>query len=116
MKEWAKLLVMSGNNDIGEGRTDRALEKSVTALQIGRHERQQPALIDYLVGIGIEAIVSKQFNKLVITGDITESHIDLIEELVTDIKHDWARDWPRLLEYEKTGSDGPLIYIIVLRK
>jgi hypothetical protein len=101
MKEWARLLVRSGNNDVAEGRINRALEKSTAVLQIGKHELQQPALIDYLVGIGIEAIVAKQFNRLVITGDITESHLNIIEGLVTDIKHDWAGDWTRLLEYEK---------------
>jgi len=108
MKEWAKLLVMSGNNDIGEGRTDLGLEKYEAALGIGKHERQQPAIIDYLAGIGIEAIVSNQFNRLVIIGDITESHLNIIEGLVTSIKHDWASDWIKVIEHEKLVAKNSL--------
>lgn len=39
--------------------------------------------------------------RFIVTGDATEEHLDLIEKALTEIKHDWSYDWPRVLDYEK---------------
>jgi len=50
MRRWAYLLVRAGNNDMAEGRLDAGLEKYLCLVQMGRHMRQQPVLVEYLVG------------------------------------------------------------------
>jgi len=68
---------------------------------MGKHQCQQPTLIDMLVGIAIEAVALRGFKTFTVNGDATEQQLDAIEQAVADIKHDWATDWPRLLDYEK---------------
>jgi hypothetical protein len=91
----------SANNDIAESRPDEALKKVKTVLQMAKHQSQQPVLIDTLVGIALEALAIRQFNQFVVTGAATEEHLNLIEEALTEIKHDWSYDLPRFLEHEK---------------
>jgi hypothetical protein len=101
IKRWAVLLISAANNDIAEGRTNKALEEYVAVLQMGKHQCQQPAMIDFLVGVGIEALTTGQLKKFIVTGNATEEHLDLIEKALTEIKHDWSYDFPRCIEYEK---------------
>jgi len=101
MRRWAFLLIRAANNDIAEGRTNQALEKYITVMQTAKHQYQQPKMIDLLVGISLEALAIRQFNTFVVTGDATEAHLSVIEEALTDIKHDWSSDLPKILECEK---------------
>lgn len=101
MKRWAHLLLTAANNDLGEGRIKQALEKYTAILQMAKHQFQQPAIIDMLVGIAIEALAIQQFDKFIVTADTTEEHLTLIEEALLEIKHNWATDWPKIVEYEK---------------
>ncbi len=101
MRRWAVLLIYAANNDIAEGRTEEGLEKYIAVLQMGKHQCQQPAIIDFLVGIAIEALPTNSLKRFIVTGDDTEEYLDLIEKALTEIKHDWSYDWPRILDYEK---------------
>ena len=101
MKRWADLLIIAANNDMAEGRINQALEKHIAVLQMGKHQNQQPSLIDLLVGVSIEALSTSQFNRFIVAGDATEEHLSVIEEALAEIKHDWSSDFPRLLEHEK---------------
>jgi len=101
MRQRARLLIYAGNNDLGEGRINDAIEKYISALRMGKHQCQQSATIEMLVGIAIEALAIKQFNRFVITGDLTEEHLSIIEEALTEIKHDWSYDLPKWLDYDK---------------
>ena len=101
MRRWAKLLISAANNDMAEGRINQALEKYIAALQIGKHQNQQPSLIDFLVGAGLEMLSTNQLNRFVIMGDVTEKHLSVIEKALADIKHDWSYDFPKFFEYEK---------------
>ncbi|UCG48001.1 MAG: hypothetical protein JSU94_21285, partial [Phycisphaerales bacterium] len=50
MRDWARLLVRAANNDIAEGRIESGLAKYLALLKLARHLRQQPVVIDNLVG------------------------------------------------------------------
>ena len=101
MRRWANLLISAANNDVAEGRINQALEKYIAVIQMGKHLCQQPALIEMLVGIGVEVVAFGQFNKFVVTGDATEERLNLIEQALAEIKYDWSYDWPRIIDYEK---------------
>jgi hypothetical protein len=101
MRYWAFLLSRAANNDLGEDRIDQGLEKQIAVLQMAKHLYQQPILVDLLVGIAIEALVTNQFDRFVIVGDATESHLSVIEKALAEIKHDWSSDLPMILEGEK---------------
>jgi hypothetical protein len=101
MRRWAFLLTRAANNDLGEGRIDQALEKQIAVLQMGKHQCQQPLLIDFLVGAAIEALSTIHLNRFIVAGDATEEHLNLIEQALAEIKHDWSYDLPRIIEGEK---------------
>jgi hypothetical protein len=101
MRKWARLLISAANNDIDEGRINQALEKYIAVIQMGKHQNQQPSLIDFLVGVSIEALSTSQLNRFIVRGDATEEHLNLIEQAMAEIKHDWSYDLPRILDYEK---------------
>lgn len=100
----AWLLILAANNDIAENRIDEALKKYIATLQIGKHQRQQPAMIDSLTGIGIQSYAIKQIQRYVITSDATAEHLKIIEESLAKIKHDWSRDFQKDLEHKKLLS------------
>jgi hypothetical protein len=101
MNKWARLLTSAANNDNAEGRTKEGLEKYIAVLQMGKHQRQQLSLIDFLVGVGIEALSTNQLRSFVVMGDATEEYLSVIEKALAEIKHDWSYDLPRILDYEK---------------
>jgi hypothetical protein len=101
MKRWANVLISAANNDIAEGRTKEGLDKYIATLQTGEHQRQQPSMIDFLVGVGIEGLSVNQLNRFIVTGDATEERLNLTEQALAKIKHDWGTDLPKILDYEK---------------
>jgi hypothetical protein len=101
MQKWALLLNWAANNDIAEGRTEEGLQKNISTLQMGKHQNQQPTLLDFMVGTGIELGSTNQIKRFVVKGDATEEHLILIEKALAEIKRDWSYDLPRILDYEK---------------
>ena len=98
---WARLLVIAINNDIAEGRPGRAVQKIVANLQMAKHQYQQPATSDFLVGIGVERLAIQQFNRFVIEDEITGNHISIIEKALHDVKYDWNSIFTMIIEYDK---------------
>ncbi len=101
VRRWAFLLISAANNDLGQGRTDEALEKLTTILQMGKHHRQQPIMMDMLVGIAIEAFAVGHFKSFIVDRDATEHRLTVIEDSLSDIKHDWTSDWPKIIDSQK---------------
>ncbi|MHC4159585.1 MAG: tripartite tricarboxylate transporter TctB family protein [Planctomycetota bacterium] len=108
MRRWAYLLTGESNNDIGEGRTDQALEKCIALLSIAKHTYQQPTCLDLLVGIAIESLSYRQLNWLMVKGEITEEHLNVIEEALSNAGYDWSKGFPRILKYEKLVGKNEL--------
>jgi len=101
MRRCTFLLLSAANNDIGDGRIDAGLEKYLCIIRMAEHLYQQPALIDFLLGVAIEALAIGQFKRFVVTGDATEEHLSIIEKALRENQHEWSSDVPRILECEK---------------
>jgi hypothetical protein len=101
MRKWPYLLVWAGNNDIGEGRIDEGLKKYMAVLKMAGHQYQQPTMVDMLVGMALEALAMGQFNKFVVEGAATETHLRVIEDGVSEIRFDWDRDFGKIIDWEK---------------
>jgi hypothetical protein len=101
IQNWALLLNLAANNDIAEGRTEEGLGKYISTLQMGKHQKQQPSLLDFMVGTGIELGSIRHLKRFVVTGDATEEHLILIEKALAEIKCDWNYNMRMILDYEK---------------
>jgi hypothetical protein len=101
MRCWAHLLVLSGNKDMGEGRVDRGLQKYIATLQMAKHLRQQPEMIDSLVGMSVDFLVARPLSRFLVLGEATEESLSVIQEAVGRIEHDWSTDLTRTLGTDK---------------
>lgn len=101
MRELGKLLVRVANNDIAEGRVDEALEKYIAVLQIGGHLRQQPSILDILVGMAVKAMGLEQIKAFLVSGDATEGRLALLQAALNDKEDDWRSDFLKVLENDK---------------
>jgi hypothetical protein len=100
MKNWVQLLVRSGNNDVGEGYFDKALEKYLTVIQIAKHLNQQPMMINWLSGLAVEAMGIGRLNQLVMKYDLPSEQLDDIENAIGPVKNCWPSDWRKILDAE----------------
>ncbi len=98
MKQWARLLVRAGNNDMAEGRVGAALEKYLCLVQMGKHMRQQPEPVEYLVGVGIEALGLAAVARFTAEGNATETHLKMIEAAMPQTNDNWSKDSSMLRE------------------
>jgi len=112
MRQWALFLARSANNDIAEGRIDPGLRKNLCLIHMGRHIRQQPVAVDFLVGISIETLGLQRIRFLIMTDDLTQEHLQVIETALIQTNKDMKQVWKNLLKVEnlydrkmpKTGS------------
>lgn len=103
-RRWAYLLISATNNDIAENRIDEALGKYIATLQIGKHQCQQPAMHDFMIGIAIKSLAINQIQRFVITSDATAEHLWIIEKSLAKVRYDWSLDFTKILESEKLFS------------
>jgi hypothetical protein len=90
MRQWAFLLVLAANNDVAQGKMDLALQKYISVIRIGRHECQQPVVIDYLVGMAVEQIALRAIARFIIEDNPSESLLSRIEKIKLPTKQQWA--------------------------
>ncbi len=90
MRQWAFLVTLAANNDLGEERFDAAVTKWRCLLQMADHLHQQPVLIDHMIANAIAGLALKPMNRFVATGDLTEAHLHAIETLPLAIEQDWG--------------------------
>ena len=100
-KRWAQLLLRAGNNDIGHGRIDDALEKYLTVHKMSKHMYQQNFLIEQLVALSIEALSHSQMIRFAATGEANDEHLNLLEEALRNFEYDWPAVWPMVMDSEK---------------
>ncbi len=98
---WARLMVIVINNDIAEGRSDSAVQKIIANLQMAKHLYQQPTTIDFLAGIYVETLAIGHLNRIVVENEAVDSHINIIEKALQDIKNDWNSVFTNIIEYDK---------------
>jgi hypothetical protein len=101
MRLWAYLLACAANNDIAEGRIEDGLEKYLCIIQMAEHLYQQPSMIDFLFGFGVECLAMENIDCFVVEHDIAESHLIPIEVVLSHTTNDWNRDYPPIRETER---------------
>ena len=100
VRGWAQLLVCAANNDIAEGRVDAATDKFLCVLKMGRHFCRQGLMIDYLVGIAVEAIGLAGIREFVVEHAPTENQLKQFEDAVLQQKDQWRSDFESAAEVE----------------
>ena len=101
VRRWARLMVIAINNDIAEGRFDKAKQKFVTNLQMAKHQYQQHSTIDWMVGRTVETLTTLYLNRIVIETEALDTHINIIEKALPNIKNEWNSVFARTIEYDK---------------
>jgi hypothetical protein len=101
IRQWAFLLVRAANHDIAQGKMDSALEKYISVIRIGRHECQQPVVIDYLVGTAIEQVALRAIARLIIEDNPSEPLLSRIEKIQLPTKQQWADESEPMLRMER---------------
>jgi hypothetical protein len=99
MGDWVHLLIRAANNDRGDGRIDQAVEKYTSVLKMNNLILQDSS--DVTMGIGISLRITRPLKRFVISGEITNEHLNILEEALKGIKYDWTWNCPRIIEYEK---------------
>ncbi|GAH20188.1 unnamed protein product, partial [marine sediment metagenome] len=100
MRRWAFLLVRAANNDVAEDQIDAAIQKYCCLIQMANHVCQQPVMVDYLVGIAIEALALSRMKTFILEGDATEAHLKAIEAIPLQTKNNWTEISSKILEFE----------------
>lgn len=111
-RKYAFLLVSAGNNDIGEGRKDEALEKYLCILRIADHLYQQPVAIDFLVGTALESLALTQLNRFVIESKPTAEQLRLITNALGDLENNWGSEFKKFLEYDRLFNKNNLCSLV----
>ena len=90
MRQWAFFLSFAANNDLAENRTDSAIAKWRTIIQMGHHLSQQPTIIDQILAHGIGRIALENIARFVINGNATEQSLQKIDILPLAIQNRWS--------------------------
>ena len=100
MRRWTFLLCRAANNDIAEGRIDAGIQKCNCLIQMGKHLCQQPSMINYLVGIAVEALALSRMKTFILEADVSEKHLKTIEAALPQTKDNWAEVSSKIIEFE----------------
>jgi len=100
-RNWAHLYIFAANNDIGEGRFNKAVEKYKSMLWLAEHMNQQPQVTPFLVGIAIESLCLGHMKSLIIESNITENQLTLLEVIPLKTKNEWNKLYPEMRKVEK---------------
>lgn len=101
MARWASLLISEANNDMAEERIQEGLDKYITAFRIGKHQNQQLSQAEFMVGSGIERSSMNQLKRFAAVGPVTKEQLDIIENTLAEIEHNWSDDLHKMIDYEK---------------
>ncbi len=101
LKSWALGLLLSGNNDVAEGRPDEGFRKYVDALQIAGHLYQQKRTHDFLIGFGIEGIALPRINRFLVESNVSEKQLQLVTETLGKLENNWSKDFLQCYEYDR---------------
>ena len=101
LKSWALALLLSGNNDVAEGRPDEGFQKYICALQIAGHLYQQKRAHDFLIGFGIEGITLPRINRYLIEGNMSDKQLQLVIDTLGNLEDNWSSDFLQCFEYDR---------------
>jgi hypothetical protein len=101
LRSWALILLLSGNNDVAEGRFDEAFAKYIYALRIKEHLYQQKRMNDLLNSFAIEGLVFPCLYRFVVENGLSEGQLRLVPNILNNLENNWDSDFPLCLEYDK---------------
>ncbi len=99
-RECARLLLRSGNFDLGRDNKNAALEKYLAMIQLAKHWCQQSTFIEYLVGIAIEWLGTEAQIRFIIEHDPNQAQLNAIEKALADIHDRWSTLLPEIQKVE----------------
>jgi len=97
----AQLLVVAGNRDLGEGRIQKAMEKSFCLLRMAEHLYQQTHNLDFQYGFSHELAALQIIRHIIVSSEVSQDDIDQIANNLPTAENNWHRDIANLLEFEK---------------
>lgn len=93
MMAWAQLLVRAANNDIGDDRTDLAVQKYTCVIKMA----SLVTSYDMIMGLGIARQRNRCLREFVVNGDLPIEQLNILEKGISGSKFDWTSS---LLEIE----------------
>mgnify|MGYP001046613613 CR=1 FL=1 len=100
MRPWLFFLSRAINNDIGEGRIEAAIQKYACIVRMVGHLYQQPVIMHQLVGIAIEAYPTTMAARLIVEGDMSNTRLDLMAEVLLGVEDRWQREKETILSID----------------
>lgn len=98
---WEDVLTRAANRDVGEGRSDKAIEKYMVMIQFGRHLGQQPTFLENGAGIGLEERSIHALIRFIVYRPLSNDQLHAIEQYPIDAKNDWAAASEAMLRMER---------------
>ena len=113
---WAPLLLAAANNDLGEGRTDAALEKLVCVFRMADHFLSQGNFGDYSLGRGLAVRGLERLGRLVILEGVPPDWLAKLETVLPSGEDTWDRQSKEMEEvtrlYKRKFRQGILPRLI----
>ncbi len=106
VRQLSRLGILTANNDIGERDIESAIEKLLAVLKVGEHFQQQPFIIDFLVGIAIEALGSNSINRIIVNQNLDDEALGQISRAMPVMENRWDSEFARMLDGERIGIKG----------
>jgi hypothetical protein len=91
MREWVRALANAAEKDVTDGRVEAAAAKLRGMMQMGRHVRRQPLVIDFMAGTGMEAFAGRALCNIIMQTEATEEHLRMAEALAGPLANDWPQ-------------------------
>jgi hypothetical protein len=99
LRSWALLLVRAANNDMAEGRTEKAIEKYLCAIGLTNHLNQQPEITYLIMSYTPQQQTLIALNRILINGEPTAEQLQLISDTVGgDLQDNWCSNFSRWFE------------------
>jgi hypothetical protein len=95
---WAPLLLEAANNDLGEGRTEAALEKVVCVFRMAGHFLSQGNSGDYSLGRGMAVSGLERLGRLVILEGVPPDWLAKLEAVLPSGEDTWDQQWREMEE------------------
>jgi hypothetical protein len=99
LRRSALLLMAAGNRDLGEGQVPAALTKYFCTLRIADHLHQQPSTIAPSFSYEREGLSMIRY--VLVQSNLSDQDIAQIAGHLPPAVDPWAKEWERLLEFEK---------------
>ncbi|UCD52719.1 MAG: hypothetical protein JSW27_08785, partial [Phycisphaerales bacterium] len=96
-----RLLALTGNRYLGDGRLNDASETSFCLLRHADHLYQQTYHLDYRIGFKPERSALQMIRYLLVQGELPPEQLERITQRLPSAENHWNRDIARLLRFDE---------------